>query len=141
MLACFKQFMDVHFAASGKNTDRTVSIPTREGEDFIDTATGRSQDHDGPIRSAVVHALAMRSVAIRKEQIRSVLSKNSGERSIKISNVDRGMRTRLKVALRKAGVPTISRHHVGAATSDWAIYLAASEVDKLLVGEKNDSDH
>ena len=51
-----------------------------------------------------------------------------------ISNVDRGMRTRLKSAIRNAGVPTISPPH-GAPDSDWAIYLPASEVDKLLVGE------
>ena len=55
----------------------------------------------------------MRSVVIRKDQVRPMISKKSGDRWIKISNVDRAMRTRLKSAIRNASIPTISPPHVG----------------------------
>ena len=85
---------------------------------------------DARLRSAVRHALAMRNAAIETHHIQTLVDRETREKSIRIRNVERGVRAALRTAIKQAGIRRASSS-AGDGT-DWAVLFPESEARKFL---------
>jgi hypothetical protein len=106
--------------------DETIAVPASVLEEYERAA--RQEDHR--LRSAVRHALAMRNAAIDPHHIQTLINKQTHEKWIRIRNVEKSVRTSLRLAIKQAGIQTASVPADEA--TDWAILFTASEARKLL---------
>jgi hypothetical protein len=90
----------------------------------------RRREDEFRLRSAVLQALALKNAALSREQVETLVHKQTRERWIRIRNVDKGLRTALKLAIKQAGVETASPP--ADDDSNWALMFPESEARKLL---------
>ena len=74
----------------------------------------------------------MRNAPIKNDQIQTMTHKQTGEKWIKIKNIDRSMRATVQSIVMDAGIHAITPSGHDLRRMDWAILFAASEADKLV---------
>jgi hypothetical protein len=112
--------------------DETIGAPEEAVEDFIRNSQPKTGEDVGQLRSSLRHALAMRNAAIPPESIQILTDKNTREKWIRIRNVERSVRTSLKLAMKQAGIQRAAPPKDDGGDSDWAILFPLSEARKLL---------
>jgi hypothetical protein len=110
--------------------DETISAPESVIQEYARNLQRNRREEGLRLPSAVRHALAMRNVPISCEQIEILVNRRTRERWIRIKNVDKGVRTALRLALKQVGVEMASPSADG--DSDWALLFPESEANKLL---------
>jgi hypothetical protein len=108
---------------------RRVQIPDRSRPNRC--------DENGRLRSAVKQALAIRNVAIEPHQIQLLTHRETGEKWVRIINVDRGLRTTIRLAIKRAGINAHLTCSDDGEGSDWSILFAANETYKMLVRNRS----
>jgi hypothetical protein len=131
----FTAFM--HASAIGTEiNDETLPDPPIPGtpvnvvEEYEQAARLRRRDDDHRLRSALRHALAMRNADIDPDHIQTLINRHTREKWIRIKNVDRGARTAVRMAIKRAGIRTAALPTDG--DPDWAVLFPESEARKLL---------
>ncbi len=90
------------------------------------------RDENRRLRSDVLQAMAMRNASIEPDQILILTHRTTGEKWVRIINVDRTRRTTLRLAIKRAGINTSLECNGEVEGSDWSIRFAAAETSKLL---------
>jgi hypothetical protein len=83
------------------------------------------------LRLAVKEALEARSISIEPYQIEILTHRETGEKWVRIVNVDRGRRTMLRLTLKRAGLNALLALDDAAPNADWSIRFPATEVTRL----------
>ena len=111
--------------------DFTVRVP-RAVDGFQRTSPERLREEAIRLRSAVQQSLAVRNAKLEPHQIQIMIHKKTGDKWVRIVNVDRSKRTSLKLAIKRVGISTYpsSKQHNG--DSGWALHFSAREARKLL---------
>jgi hypothetical protein len=88
-------------------------------------------DENSRLRASVAEALALKNFAVEPHQIQILTHRETGEKWIRILNVDRGSRTTLRLAIKRAGINASLAFDDDAEGSDWSIRFPAAEISKL----------
>jgi hypothetical protein len=97
-------------------------------------------DENSWLRSAVKEGLAERNTSIEPDQIQILTHRESGEKWIRISNVDRSRRTPIRLAIKRAGINASVALSNDVEGSDWSIRFAAGETAKLFIQSSDSFD-
>ena len=73
------------------------------------------------MRQVIQRGLAIRNAHVGQEQIQMLINKNTGEKWIKIRNVERTKRTTVQLAIMQAGIRAITPSRIDLRRTDWAI--------------------
>lgn len=76
-------------------------------------------------------ALALSNESIESHQIQILTHRETGERWVRIINVDRSRRTTLRLVLKRAGINASPAFNDDVENSGWSIRFAAAEITKL----------
>jgi hypothetical protein len=125
----FSAFMQASVAAPEIN-DETIATPEHVLEEYARDLRRRGREEALQLRSAVRQALAMKKAEIPSDHIQTLVNKHTRERWIRISNVDKSVRTALRLAIKKAGIQTAPP--AADDGSEWAVLFPESEARKLL---------
>jgi hypothetical protein len=116
--------------------------PAAAGNYAVAAPHGSAPDVDRPrpghneenrrLRSAVQQGLAIRNVPIEPRQIEILTNRETGEKWVRVMNVDRGRRTALRLAIKRAGINVLLALDHDAEGPGWSIRFAATETPKLL---------
>ncbi len=98
------------------------------------------RDDNSRLRSAVEEGLAKRNVSIEPHQIQILINRETGEKWVRIVNVDRGRRTTLRLAMRLAGINASLAFNDDVEGPDWSIRFAAAETSKLFLQSSDSFD-
>jgi hypothetical protein len=115
----------------GEASGHTIQIPLAQ----VQTLSMPGPDHrdeNSRLRSDVERAMAMRNVSIEPGQIQILTHRASGEKWVRIINVDRSRRTILRTAIKRAGINALLERKDEVKCSDWSIRFAAAAISKLL---------
>jgi hypothetical protein len=88
---------------------------------------------NGQLRSAVKQALAMRNASIEPRQIQILTHKATGDKWVRIIDIDRSSRTTLRLVIKRAGISASVAFGDDVEGSGWSIRFAASETSKLFL--------
>jgi hypothetical protein len=88
---------------------------------------------NGQLRSAVKQSLAMRNAAIEPRQIQILTHRGTGDKWVRIIDVDRSSRTTLRLVIQRAGINASMAFSNDVEGSGWSIRFAASEISKLFL--------
>jgi hypothetical protein len=97
-------------------------------------------DENSRLRSAVKEAMAARNISIEPHQIQILTHRETGEKWVRIVNVDRGSRTALRLVLKRAGINAVLALDDAASGSDWSIRFPAAEVTRLALRSSDSFD-
>lgn len=111
-------------------SDETIGGPDRTIDRGARPARRKKTGDAAQLRSAVRHALAMRNAAIEPHHIQTLVDRTTREKWIRIRNVERGMRSALRTAIKQAGIRRASASAGDGA--DWVVLFPESEARKLL---------
>jgi hypothetical protein len=98
------------------------------------------RDDNSRLRSAVEEGLAKRNVSIEPHQIQILIHRETGEKWVRILNVDRGKRTALRLAIKRAGINASLEFNDDVEGPDWSIRFAATETSKLFLQSSDSFD-
>ena len=101
---------------------------------YVQSLAGSQPDHrdeNRRLRSDVQQAMAMRNASIEPDQIQILTHRATGEKWVRIINVDRSRRTTLRLAIKRAGINSSLEFKDEVEGSDWSIRFAAAETSKL----------
>jgi hypothetical protein len=98
------------------------------------------RDDNSRLRSAVEEGLAKRNVSIAPHQIQILIRRETGEKWVRIVNVDRGRRTTLRLAIKRAGINASLAFNDDVEGADWSIRFAATETSKLFLTSSDSFD-
>ena len=115
----------------------TIQIPLANVQSLARPRPDHS-DENSRLRSDVKQAMAMKNVLIEPNQIQILTHRATGEKWVRIINVDRSRRTTLRLAIKRAGINTSLEFKDEVDGSDWSIRFAAAEASKL-VPQSSDS--
>jgi hypothetical protein len=132
LLIKFQNFMRDSISAPMEINDHTVQVAAGAVEDYIRDAQQKRREEEGRLRSAVLHALAMRNAAISPDQIQILVHKKTQEKWVRIQNVEKLVRTPLKLAIKQAGIQATTPAPEDGDSSEWALLFPAREAQKLL---------
>jgi hypothetical protein len=120
-----------------------VTQPSATGELAIDAPQGPVESRfrsrpdlpgeNGQLRSVLKQALAMRNASIETRQIQILTHRGTGEKWVRIIDVDRSSRTTLRLVIQRAGISTSVAFGDDVEGSGWSIRFAASEISKLFL--------
>jgi hypothetical protein len=88
---------------------------------------------NGQLRSVVKQALAMRNVSIERRQIQILTHRGTGDKWVRIIDVDRSSRTTLRLVMQRAGISASVAFGDDIEGSGWSIRFAATEISKLFL--------
>lgn len=132
----FSQFiasMEFQLLDSKEINDDTIKAPDEAVKHFVRASRQQHAEEHSRLKSAIQQALAMKNAILARHQIQLLIQKKTGEKWIRIAEVQRSVRTPLKLALRQAGIEAIAPAGDGGRHGGWAIMFAATEARKLLV--------
>jgi hypothetical protein len=112
--------------------DPTIKAPERAIEEFARVSQRKNREEDARTRLVIQHGLALRNAHIDHDQIQMMINKKTGEKWIKITNIDRNMRATIQLAIMQAGIRAITPTRNDLRRTDWAILFSATEAEKLL---------
>jgi hypothetical protein len=132
----FSQFiasMEFQLLDSKEINDETIQVPEEAVEHFARALKRKSSEEHSRLKSAIQQAFAMKNAPLQRHQIQLLTQQKTGEKWIKILDVDRSMRTTIKLAIRQAGIQGITPPATSGYHGGWAIMFTATEARKLFV--------
>jgi hypothetical protein len=99
---------------------------------YLDRPRPGHNEENRRLRSAVQQGLAIRNVPIEPQQIEILTNRETSEKWVRVVNVDRGRRTALRLAIKRAGINALLALDHDALGLGWSIRFAAIETSKLL---------
>ncbi len=108
----------------------TIQIPLDHAQTLARSRPDQ-RDENSRLRSSVRQAMALRNASIEPHQIQIMTHRATGEKWVRIIDVDRSHRTTLRLAIKRAGISTSVEYKDEVEGSDWSIRFAAAEVSKL----------
>ena len=115
----------------GEASGHTIQIPPANVQSLARPRPDHS-DVNVHLRSDVKQAMAMRHVSIEPNQIQILTHRTTGEKWVRIIDVDRSRRTTLRLAIKRAGISTSLEFKDEVEGSDWSIRFTAAEASKLV---------
>jgi hypothetical protein len=103
----------------------------------LDPPRPKDEDENRRLRATVKHALAMKDLPIEPHQIQILTHRETREKWVRITNVDRGKRTMLRLAIKRAGISASLALGDDVEGTDWSIRFPATETSKLLRQSKD----
>jgi hypothetical protein len=120
---------------------RYQTIQAPQGHDqSLPQSVPNHRDDNSRLRSAVEEGLAKRNVSIEPHQIQILIHRETGEKWVRILNVDRGKRTALRLAIKRAGINASLAFNDDVEGPDWSIRFAATETSKLFLQSSDSFD-
>jgi hypothetical protein len=120
---------------------RYQMIQAPQGHDqSLPQSVPNHRDDNSRLRSAVEEGLAKRNVSIEPHQIQILIHRETGEKWVRILNVDRGKRTALRLAIKRAGINASLAFNDEVEGPDWSIRFAATETSKLFLQSSDSFD-
>jgi hypothetical protein len=118
---------------------QTIQAPQRHDQS-ADRPLPNDRDGNRWLRSAVTEGLAKRNASIEPHQIQILTHRETGEKWVRILNVERGRRTTLRLAIKRAGITAWLALDDDSEGRDWSIRFAATETSKLLLQSSDSFD-
>ncbi len=86
-----------------KTSYQTIQAPQRHDQSLHQSMPNH-RDDNSRLRSAVEEGLAKRNASIEPHQIQILTHRETGEKWVRILNVERGRRTALRLTIKRAGI-------------------------------------
>ena len=122
-----------------KTSYQTIQAPQRHNQSLHESMPNH-RDDSSRLRSAVTEGLAKRNASIEPHQIQILTHRETGEKWVRILNVERGRRTTLRLAIKRAGITAWLALDDDSEGRDWSIRFAATETSKLLLQSSDSFD-
>ena len=108
----------------------TIQIPLAHAQTLA-RSRPEERDENSRLRSSVTRAMALRNASIEPHQIQILTHRVTGEKWVRIIDVDRSRRTTLRLAIKRSGISNSVEYQDEVKGSDWSIRFAAAEAPKL----------
>jgi hypothetical protein len=129
----FRSSIEFQLLDSKELNDPTIKGPERAIDDFSRVSKRKNRDEDARLRLMIQQGLATKNAVIGHDQIQMLIHKKTGEKWVKIKNIDRSMRATIQLTIMQAGIRAVTPSRDDLRRLDWAILFAATEADKLLL--------
>ncbi len=108
----------------------TIQIPLAHAQTLA-RSRPVERDENSRLRSSVTRAMALRNASIEPHQIQILTHRATGEKWVRLIDVDRSRRTTLRLAIKRSGINNSVDYQDQVKGADWSIRFAAAEAPKL----------